>query len=89
MKLTPQAKQALTHIVGIQNVLEDELSLALYAYDCSMSRTRPDAVVLVQTTQPEQSHDSCVSEGANFSILSVISNLFKNFLQYFLCNIKF
>lgn len=48
MKLTPQAKQELTQIVGTQNVLEDELSLALYAYDCSMSRTRPDGVVLVQ-----------------------------------------
>ncbi len=48
MKLTPPAKQALTHIVGTQNVLEDELSLSLYAYDCSLSRTRPDAVVLVQ-----------------------------------------
>ena len=51
MKLTSQIKQKLAQLVGTQNVLEDELSLALYAYDCSMSRTRPDAVVLVQTAR--------------------------------------
>ena len=51
MNLTPQAKQELAHIVGVQNILEDELSLALYAYDCSMSRARPDAVVLVQSAE--------------------------------------
>ena len=48
MKLPPQAKQDLTQIVGTQNVLEDELSLSLYAYDCSLSRTRPDGVILLQ-----------------------------------------
>ena len=50
MKLTSQVKRELSQLVGAHNVLEDELSLVLYAYDCSMSRTRPDAVVLVQTT---------------------------------------
>ncbi len=48
MKLTPQIKQELANIVGASQVLTDELSLSLYAYDCSLSRTRPDAVVLVQ-----------------------------------------
>lgn len=48
MKLSPAVKQQLMQLVGTQNVLEDELSLSLYAYDCSVSRTRPDAVILVQ-----------------------------------------
>ena len=48
MKLTPHIKQELARIVGAENILDDELSLALYAYDCSLSRTRPDGVILVQ-----------------------------------------
>ena len=35
----------LKKTVGEKNVLTDELSLSLYAYDCSLSRTRPDAVI--------------------------------------------
>lgn len=52
MKLTPHVKHELARIAGTQNVLDDELSLALYAYDCSLSRTRPDSIILVQ--QPSQ-----------------------------------
>ncbi len=48
MKLTPQAQEELRQLLGPSQVLTDELSLALYAYDCSLSRTRPDGVVLVQ-----------------------------------------
>ena len=51
MKLTPQIKKQLCHLVGCANVLTDEVSLALYAYDCSLSRTRPEGVVLLQDSQ--------------------------------------
>ncbi len=47
MKLTPQVIQELSRLVGIENVRTDEVSLSLYAYDCSLSRTRPDGVVLI------------------------------------------
>ena len=47
MKLTPAVKKQLAKIVGPQGVLTDELSLLLYAYDCAVSRTRPDCVVLI------------------------------------------
>lgn len=52
MKLTPAAKKQLEDILGTSSVLTDELSVSLYAYDCSVSRTRPDAVLLI--TQTEQ-----------------------------------
>lgn len=51
MKLTPQAKQALKDILGSSCVLDDEVSLSLYSYDCSLSRTRPEAILLVQHAQ--------------------------------------
>ena len=47
MKLTPVAKKQLVKILGSASVLTDELSLALYAYDCSLSRTRPEGVLLI------------------------------------------
>ncbi len=47
MKLTPVVLKQLRHLVGSANVLTDELSLSLYAYDCSVSRTRPDGVVVI------------------------------------------
>ena len=37
--------QQLKETVGEENVLTDEVSLCLNAYDCSLSRTRPDAVL--------------------------------------------
>lgn len=40
----------LAQLVGKQNVLTDEVSLALYGYDCSLSRAHPDGVVLVKKT---------------------------------------
>ena len=51
MKLTPHIKKQLSHLVGSANVLTDEVSLALYAYDCSLSRTRPEGIVLLQDRQ--------------------------------------
>ena len=50
MKIPSAALTALEQIVGKGNVLTDEVSLALYAYDCSLSRTRPDALVQVPHT---------------------------------------
>jgi len=38
---------ALEKIAGAGNVLTDEASLLLHGYDCSLSRSRPDAVVAV------------------------------------------
>lgn len=35
-------------VVGKENILTDELSLSLYSYDCSLSHTRPNAVVLIK-----------------------------------------
>lgn len=47
MKLTLAAKKQLEKILGPTGVLTDELSVSLYAYDCSVSRTRPDGVLLI------------------------------------------
>lgn len=47
MKLTFAAKKQLEKIVGSAGILTDELSVSLYAYDCSVSRTRPDGVLLI------------------------------------------
>ena len=48
MKLTAVAKKQLAEILGPSNILTDELSVSLYAYDCSVSRTRPEAILLVE-----------------------------------------
>ena len=48
MKLTPALKHALVNILGAEHVRTDEVSLSLYGYDCSLSRTRPDGVLIVQ-----------------------------------------
>ena len=50
--MTPVAKRDLFKILGPEGVLTDELSLSLYAYDCSISRTRPEGVLLI--TRREQ-----------------------------------
>ncbi len=52
MKLTPKVIHTLAHLVGAQNVCTDEVSLSLYGYDCSLSRTRPDGVIHI--THPAQ-----------------------------------
>ena len=41
----------LAKLMGQENIHTDELSLALYAYDCSLSRTRPDGVILVKQAE--------------------------------------
>ncbi len=48
MQLNRRVLHELKHLLGEANVLTDELALALHSYDCSRSRTRPDAVALVQ-----------------------------------------
>lgn len=51
MKIPSSVLAALKKRVGVQNVLTDEVSLGLYAYDCSLSRTRPDAVINLKRPQ--------------------------------------
>lgn len=51
MKISAAALNRLQKTVGKQNVLTDEVSLSLYAYDCSLSRTRPDAVIQLLRTE--------------------------------------
>lgn len=48
MKLPSDIIPQLARILGPKNIQTDELSLALYGYDCSVSRTRPDGVLLIQ-----------------------------------------
>jgi len=47
-KLSAGIIRRLKKIAGEENVLTDEVSLLLYAYDCSISRTRPDGVILIK-----------------------------------------
>ncbi|MBP5430072.1 MAG: FAD-binding protein [Elusimicrobiaceae bacterium] len=51
MKLTSKLKRQLCQLLGASCVQTDETSLALYGYDCSVSRARPDGVVHLQNTQ--------------------------------------
>ncbi|MBO4675408.1 MAG: FAD-binding protein [Elusimicrobiaceae bacterium] len=50
-KLTPRIRKQCARIVGKENVLTDELSLLLYAYDCSLSRSRPDGIFLIRRAE--------------------------------------
>ena len=45
MKIPSAAFTELTNLLGKENLLTDEVSLSVYAYDCSLSRTRPDAII--------------------------------------------
>lgn len=47
-KLSAPILRSLKKTAGKNNVLTNEVSLALYAYDCSLSRTRPDGVILIK-----------------------------------------
>ena len=47
-KLSAAFLKQCAQIVGKENILTGELSLALYSYDCSLSSTRPDGVVLIK-----------------------------------------
>ena len=51
MQIPHHLLRALKKLVGGKNVLTDESSLLLHAYDCSLSRTRPDAVVEVSRAE--------------------------------------
>ena len=50
MYINAHILQQLQKLLGPENLLTDELSLALHSYDCSLSRTRPDAVALLPNT---------------------------------------
>ena len=47
MQISRSVLKQLKKIAGEKNVLTDALSLSLYSYDCSLSRTKPDVVILV------------------------------------------
>lgn len=51
MHIPAQALRGLKEILGPQNVCTDEVSLRLHAYDCSLSRMRPDLVLHITDTQ--------------------------------------
>ncbi len=51
MKIPASVWTQLKQTAGEENVLADEVSLSLYSYDCSLSRTRPDAVINVVRAQ--------------------------------------
>lgn len=51
MQISRGVIKQLKKIAGETNVLTDDLSLALYSYDCSLSRTKPDMAVLISSTQ--------------------------------------
>ena len=48
MRISPRVLKKLQRLLGPENVLTDEISLALNGYDCSQSRHRPDAVATVR-----------------------------------------
>lgn len=50
MHIPAAAQRALQKIVGKDNVRNDEISCLLHAYDCSLSRVRPDLVIHVPRT---------------------------------------
>lgn len=45
MQIPTSALRALRRAVGSQNVCTDEISVLLHAYDCSLSRMRPDVII--------------------------------------------
>jgi len=51
MYIPPQALRALQAVVGQHNVRTDEISLRLNAYDCSLSRMRPDVWVHISAAE--------------------------------------
>lgn len=51
MQISRSVLKQLKKTAGEQNVLTDGLSLALYSYDCSLSRTKPDVAILVPAPQ--------------------------------------
>lgn len=48
MKIPNTVLAKLRALLGRENVLTDEASLLLHAYDCSLSRTRPDVLLNIQ-----------------------------------------
>ncbi len=48
MKLPPRAIKELYLLLGADRVRTDALSLSLYSYDCSLSATQPDGVLLLE-----------------------------------------
>lgn len=50
MKIPSVLLRRLKNLLGAENVLTDRTSLLLYAYDCSLSRTKPDGVLIIRQT---------------------------------------
>ncbi|WP_428050596.1 FAD-binding oxidoreductase [Candidatus Avelusimicrobium caledoniensis] len=50
MHIPSPALRALEKLIGKQNVCTDEISLHLNAYDCSLSRMRPDLILHIPTS---------------------------------------
>lgn len=50
MKIPSVVIDTLNKLVGAENVLTDKASLLLHGYDCSLSRTQPDAVVCIPSS---------------------------------------
>ena len=48
MKIPTALLRRLKKLLGKENVLTDEISLFLYAYDCSLSRPKPDGVLIIR-----------------------------------------
>ena len=51
MKISTALIRRLQQLLGPQNVLTDEISLFLSAYDCSLSRTKPDGVLIIRKAE--------------------------------------
>lgn len=49
MQISRKILSQLKKLAGPNNVLTDGLSLALYSYDCSLSRAKPDVVIIIPT----------------------------------------
>lgn len=52
MQITAKTHTQLNQLLGAENVLTDEASILVHAYDCSLSRARPEMVLVI--TQREQ-----------------------------------
>lgn len=50
-KLSPAFLKQCAKIIGKENILTDDVSLALYSYDCSLSHTKPEGVLLIRKAE--------------------------------------
>ncbi|GHT39720.1 FAD-binding protein [Bacteroidia bacterium] len=65
----------ITKILGKEFVLTDEISLALFSFDCSLGRTRPDAVLTITNTNQAAPVIKILSEhGVPFTARAAATN---------------